>query len=172
MKRTLALVLTALMLFCLLTGCGTEGGEYIPTDKDIHSFALDRPEAGFISLIGIKTPGLSCANELGSYCAKEIAIYLGTGENTAFSPKRKAIVRPGKLAFEAWQSLAEKDPDYGDIICLCENISRAEIKEAIRRGAKDVEGIKRRLGSAMGPCQGSRCSYAISRMLEEAYDTH
>ena len=37
---------------------------------------------------------------------------------------------------------------------------------AIARGAKDVEGVKRRLGTSMGPCQGSRCNYAISKMLE------
>ncbi len=135
-------------------------------DKDISSFVISQPEPGFISLIGIKTPGLSCSHELGNYCAEEIAAYLGTEENKNFKPQRRAIVQPKKLSLEKRSELIDIDPDYGHIVCLCEDISEAEIKEAIRRGAKSVEAVKRRLGSGMGTCQGSRCSHAISRMLE------
>ena len=142
------------------------GDEYIPSDKDISSFALDRPEPGFLSLMGIKTPGLSCANELGLYAARLIAEYLCAGENKAFQPVRRGITRLSKLSGPERERLISAEPDYADIVCLCEGISRAEIKQAIARGAKDVEGVKRRLGTSMGPCQGSRCNYAISKMLE------
>lgn len=142
------------------------GEEYVPTDKDISSFAPDRPEPGFISLMGIKTPGLTCSNELGLFAAAELAEYLGAEPNPAFDPRRRAIIRPGKLNCELRQKLSEEDADYGDIVCLCEGITKAEIKEAIRRGAKSVESVKRRLGTSMGICQGSRCSYAISKILE------
>jgi len=30
-----------------------------------------------------------------------------------------------------------------------------------------VDGVKRRVGSGMGRCQGSRCALAIERLLEE-----
>ena len=142
------------------------GDEYVPCDKDISSFALDRPEPGFLSLMGIKTPGLSCANELGLYAARVIAEYLCAGENKAFRPQRRGITRLSKLSRPEREKLISAEPDYADIVCLCEGISRAEIKQAIARGAKDVEGVKRRLGTSMGPCQGSRCNYAISKMLE------
>lgn len=142
------------------------GGEYIPTDKNISSFTIDRPESGFISLIGIKTPGLSCSNELGLHAAALAADYLGAEENKAFEPHRKAIKRLVKLSGEEQRTLIKSNPDYGEIVCLCEGISKAEIKQAIARGARSPEGIKRRLGTAMGPCQGSRCSYHISRILE------
>ena len=142
------------------------GNEYVPSDKDISSFALDRPEPSFLSLMGIKTPGLSCANELGLYAARTMADYLSAGENRAFDPKRRGITRINKLSKQEREALISAEPDYADIICLCEGISRAEIKQAIARGARDVEGVKRRLGTSMGPCQGSRCNYAISKMLE------
>ena len=142
------------------------GDEYVPSDKDISSFALDRPEPGFLSLMGIKTPGLSCANELGIYAAKTMADYLSAGENKAFDPRRRGITRLNKLSKQEREALISAEPDYADIICLCEGISRAEIKQAIARGAKDVEGVKRRLGTSMGPCQGSRCSRAIMGILE------
>lgn len=140
--------------------CVGDGG------KDISSFVISRPEAGFISLIGIKTPGLSCSNELGNFCAEELAAYLGAEESRAFNPKRPAIPQLRKLSYEQRRELVEKDSEYGEIICLCEDISKAEIRHAIRRGAKSVEAVKRRVGSAMGPCQGSRCNYAISKILE------
>ena len=142
------------------------GDEYVPSDKDISSFALDRPEPGFLSLMGIKTPGLSCANELGIYAAKTMADYLSAGENKAFDARHRGITRLNKLSKQERETLISAEPDYADIVCLCEGISRAEIKQAIARGARDVEGVKRRLGSSMGPCQGSRCNYAISKMLE------
>jgi len=142
------------------------GDEYVPCDKDISSFALDRPEPGFLSLMGIKTPGLSCANELGMYAAQTMADYLSAGENNAFEPRRRGISRINKLSKQEREALISAEPDYADIICLCEGISRAEIKQAIARGARDVEGVKRRLGTSMGACQGSRCNYAISKMLE------
>ena len=118
--------------------------------ENINDFCIENPMPGFYSLIGIKTPGLTCANELGLLLAQKAADYLAAEENRNFDPKRKAI--------------SSKD---NEIICQCEQISRAEIIEVIRRGASTVEGVKRRVGSGMGRCQGSRCTYEIERLLEE-----
>ena len=118
--------------------------------ESLHDYCIEQPAPGFFSLIGIKTPGLTCANELGLLLAQKAAEYLGAEKNPDFDPRRKAISR--------------KD---NEIICQCEKITRAEIIEAIRRGAATVDGVKRRVGTGMGPCQGSRCSYAIEKLLEE-----
>ena len=118
--------------------------------ESINDYCIENPVPGFYSLIGIKTPGLTCANELGLLLAQRAAAWLGAEENTSFDPKRKAI--------------SEKDDE---IICQCEQITRAEIIEAIRRGAATVDGVKRRAGSGMGRCQGSRCTYKIEQLLEE-----
>ena len=123
------------------------------TGESLHDYCIENPGPGFCSLIGIKTPGLTCANELGLLLAEKAAKYLGAEENGKFNPKRKAI--------------SEKD---NEIICQCEKITRAEIIEAIRRGAATVDGVKRRVGSGMGRCQGSRCSWEIEKLLEEFKD--
>ena len=126
-----------------------ENGENIP------DFCVENPAPGFYSLIGIKTPGLTVSNGLGLLLAQRAAEYLNAKENTDFDPHRKAIT--------------EKD---NEIICRCEQISKAEILEAIRRGASTVEAVKHRVGSGMGRCQGSRCTYAIERLLKEyGYET-
>lgn len=118
--------------------------------ESLHDYCIENPGPGFYSLIGIKTPGLTCANELGLLLAQKAADYLHAEENRNFNPRRKAI--------------SERDDE---IICQCEKISRAEIIEAIRRGATTVDAVKRRAGSGMGRCQGSRCSYEIEKLLEE-----
>ena len=126
-------------------------GTYVPDGSSIGSFCIERPAENFISLIGIKTPGITCAQELGDYLARETAAYLQATPNVKFDPYRKAISKV----------------DGQEIVCQCEGISKEEILEAIRRGAKTVDGVKRRVGSGMGRCQGSRCSDAVERILEE-----
>lgn len=125
-----------------------EGGE------SLHDFCIEHPAPGFYSLIGIKTPGLTAANELGLLLAQKAAEHLGAQVNPDFDPRRKAIKK-------------EDNPDYREVICQCETITRGEILEAIRRGASTVDGVKRRLGTGMGRCQGSRCAWKIAKILRE-----
>ena len=88
------------------------------------------------------------------HLAKQAAAYLGAGENQNFHPHRKAIEN-------------KQEPDYYEIICQCEKITRGQILDAIRRGATTVDGVKRRLGTGMGRCQGSRCAWEIAKILKE-----
>ena len=128
-----------------------ENGAYVPDGRSIGSFSIENPAPGFYSLIGIKTPGLTCADQLGRYLAEGTAAYLNAAENPDFYPIRNKI--------------SKKDHQ---IICQCRNITKGEILEAIRRGATTLDGIKRRVGSGLGRCQGSRCSWEIERILEDA----
>jgi len=118
--------------------------------RSINDFCIENPAPGFISLIGIKTPGLTCADELGRYAAEICAEYLHAEENPNFDGHRPAI-----------------NCMDDDIICLCERVSYAEIVESIRRGARSVEAVKRRVGTGMGRCQGSRCEVKIAQLLEK-----
>ena len=124
---------------------------HMETGESVHDFCIENPADGFYSLIGIKTPGLTCANELGFWLAEKAAACLQAEENPAFDPRRKAI-----------------GVTDDEIICQCQQISKAEILEAIRRGAATVDAVKRRVGSGMGRCQGSRCSWQIEKLLEDA----
>ena len=139
-----------------------------PDGSSIHSFCIEHPAERFWSLIGIKTPGLTCARELGAYLANRLAKELGTEENTGFDPVRRGIRRAHGISFEERKTLVELDPDYGEIVCCCEDVTKAEVLEAIRRGAVTVDGVKRRAGTGMGRCQGGRCGQKIAALLAEA----
>ena len=143
-------------------------GEYVPDGKSIGSFVIENPAPGFFSLIGIKTPGLTCADELGQHLARSVAEYLAAKSNGEFSPYRRSIPRWHTLNFEERVRISQDDADYAEIICQCESITRGEILAAIARGATSVDGVKRRVGSGMGRCQGSRCADKIAQILREA----
>ena len=133
--------------------------------RSIHSFCIEHPAERFWSLIGIKPPGLSCARELGQYVAAALAKELRAEENSAFDPIRRGIHSVHALPFDERQKLAAAKPDYGEIVCCCEDVTRAEVLEAIRRGACTVDGVKRRVGTGMGRCQGARCTCAVMELL-------
>lgn len=128
-----------------------QDGAYVPDGKSIGSFVIENPAPGFYSLLGIKTPGLTCADELSMYLARRAAAYLEAPENPAFCPRREAIRRTDS-----------------QILCQCGQITAGEIHQAIARGATTVDGVKRRVGTGMGRCQGARCTWEIEKLLEAA----
>jgi len=53
------------------------------------------------------------------------------------------------------------------IICRCEEITKGEIKEAIRNGMTTLNGIKRVTRAGMGLCQGQTCQRLVSQILAQ-----
>lgn len=53
------------------------------------------------------------------------------------------------------------------IICRCEEITKGEIKAAIRNGMQTVNGIKRITRAGMGLCQGQTCQRLVTQIIAE-----
>lgn len=51
------------------------------------------------------------------------------------------------------------------IICRCEEITHAEISEAIRLGMTTLNEIKRFTRAGMGLCQGKTCRHLVAGIL-------
>ncbi len=63
---------------------------------------------------------------------------------------------------------AEELTDADDlVICRCEEITRTEIKEAIRNGMRTLNGVKRITRAGMGLCQGQTCQRLVAQILSE-----
>ena len=105
--------------------------------------------------------------------SKEIFRRIGEVEeltdNPKFCPVRKRMVTFHDKSREEQARLIEENPDYGEIICRCENITKAEVLAAIRGplGAKTMTGVKYRCRAMMGRCQGGYCQTRISELLME-----
>lgn len=65
------------------------------------------------------------------------------------------------------QSVKNEAPPEDDdlVICRCEEITKGEIKEAIRNGMRTLNGIKRITRAGMGLCQGQTCQRLVSQIL-------
>ena len=80
------------------------------------------------------------------------------------TPAEKTI--PAKTAKADTQ--ADAATDGADlVICRCEEITRGEIKDAIRNGIQTLNGIKRITRAGMGLCQGQTCQQLVARILAE-----
>lgn len=153
----------------------------IPFDQTITSFAGIRAHEengdfiikevedakGFFDVAGIESPGLSCAPSIGSYVADLVAECSKAKKKVEFHATRKDIIRPERLSREDRAKLIKKKPEYGHIICRCENVSEGEIIEAIHRnpGAVSMDGIKRRVRQGMGRCQGGFCTPKVMEII-------
>lgn len=54
------------------------------------------------------------------------------------------------------------------IVCRCEDVTLADVQEAIDKGYLDIEELKRYTGLGTGPCQGRECLVPASTLLREA----
>ena len=142
-----------------------EVGEYILNERSISNFTVTQDEDGFISFIGIKTPGLTCCDGLGKLASDAMAQYLHGEANPNFDPLRKSAVKTELLPFDERAKLVSKSPAYGKIICRCRGISEGEIIDAVRTGAKSLDGVKRRTEATSGRCQGSFCTQRIMEII-------
>lgn len=118
-------------------------------------------DRGLISLIGVKTPGMTISEELAKYVFEIAKNYLGEVKNNSnFNPIRKAytfVLNP-----------AEYDPEvHGELICKCNYVFEATIREAIRSGATTVNGVRRRTGACMGRCAGSYCENRVIELIAD-----
>ena len=144
-----------------------EDGSIIAEEKGISEFRLVE-DGNLYSFIGIKTPGMTYAAQLGSYVTGRIlASDDSLRKRSDYSPGRTAAPRVKDMSETERATFIAGHPAYGRIICECENISEGEIIEAIRRGATTVDGAKFRTGACMGECQGSRCRHEIENLLEK-----
>lgn len=89
--------------------------------------------------------------------------------NPEFNPNRKGIIKFSKQSDESKAQLIKENPDYGEIICRCEMVTKAEILQAIHNplGVDTVVGIKYRTRSMMGRCQGGYCQMRIAQIIQE-----
>ena len=138
-----------------------------PAIEEEDDFYIREDKKGFVNIVGIKSPGLTAAPAIAEYVVETLS------EKVAFVPKddyiatRKAIPRFRHLSTKERNRLIKRDPEYGEVICRCELVTKSEIREAMRRGARTLDGIKFRTRSQMGRCHGAFCTMKIMAVMAE-----
>ena len=150
---------------------GIRWKRYDPETGEILDFLLEAEEdkPNTVNLVGIESPGITCALPLARRAVKILAEREQLAENPDFNPCRKGIRKYIEMTTEEKKEAIAENPDYGEVVCRCENVSRAEILQAIHNplGVHTVTGIKNRTRATMGRCQGGYCETRITKMIEE-----
>ena len=121
---------------------------------------------GFINVAGIQSPGLTAAPAIARLVCrilKDNGLLLR--KKSVFHKKRKKTIHIFEVPISQTKKLVKKDPAYGDIVCRCEMVSLKEIKDAIERGARTLDGIKFRTRAQAGRCHGGFCTTRIMKIL-------
>ena len=148
----------------------------------IKTFAGLRPESpqrdffikaseriwGFINVMAMRSPGLTAAPAIAKYVVEKIIqedLKINLQKKEDFNPYRKGIIRFAELPLDEWDEWIKKDPLAGKIVCYCNRVTEREIVEAIKRGARTLDGIKFRTRAMFGRCQGGFCMTRILKIL-------
>jgi glycerol-3-phosphate dehydrogenase len=121
---------------------------------------------GFINVAGIKSPGLTSAPAIARKVVSMLSRELELRPREGFRPGRTSIPHPLRdLDHQRVEELMATDPTHGRVVCRCEQVSEGEIREAIRRGATTLDGLKYRTRVGMGRCQGEFCTPRLMKIL-------
>ncbi len=127
---------------------------------------LSKKVPDFVQVAGIQSPGLTASPAIGEY-VKDLLKSAGLAlvEKSEPEPEIPETAEIRHHSPAEIDELCGKDPAYGQVVCRCEQVSEAEIVEAIRRGHTTIDGIKFYTRSGMGRCQGGFCTERIIKIL-------
>lgn len=121
----------------------------------------------------IQSPGLTTAPAVALDVEKMVVELLG-GENAVkknrdFNPIRKGVPVLREKSEKERDEAIRKNPDYGEIVCRCEEISKGEILDALDSPicVPSLDAVKRRVRPGMGRCQGGFCSPLVAKIIAE-----
>ncbi len=150
---------------------GIRWKRYDPDTGEILDFLLEADEDHpcTVNLVGIESPGVTCALPLARRAVSIIVQKEHPEPNQQFTPFRKGIRRFYEMTLEQKGKAIEENGDFGEIVCRCESVTKAEILEAIHNplGVHTVTGIKNRTRASMGRCQGGYCETRITALIEK-----
>lgn len=123
---------------------------------------------GFINVAGIQSPGLTSAPAIALMVVDLLKKNgLKLKKKLFFRKHRPRTIHLFAFPFSRIPQLIKKDPSYGEIVCRCELVSAKEVREAIRRGARTLDGIKFRTRAQAGRCHGGFCTTRIMKIMAE-----
>lgn len=148
-------------------------GVRAPTFEEDFIIERGRKTKNLIHCAGIQSPGLTTAPAVALDIEKMAVEFLksqkAVEKNPDYNPVRHGVPVLNEMDDESRAALIKENPDYGVIVCRCEEISKGEILDALRSPicVPTVDGIKKRIRPGMGRCQGGFCSPLVTQIIAD-----
>ncbi|MHA1584022.1 MAG: NAD(P)/FAD-dependent oxidoreductase [Promethearchaeota archaeon] len=136
-----------------------------------HDFIVEQSKKvpQFVLAAGIDSPGLSSCLAIGERIETILKEDCGYNFHEKFDyiPTRKNQERLKELTDEELAQKIKTNPQWGNMICRCEQVTEAEITEACHGPIPitNTDMIKRRLRPGMGRCQGGFCLPKVMKII-------
>lgn len=122
----------------------------------------------FVNVAGIDSPGLTSSPAIARqvlFILKDAGLTLA--RKSRFQPVRPPIIVPKSLTAAELKRRVKLPNGPERIVCRCEQVSEAEILDAMNRGipVDTTDAIKRRTRAGMGQCQGQFCRPRVKALL-------
>lgn len=126
---------------------------------------------GFVNLVGIESPGLTASLPIARRVRDILGQSMALRERADFVSQRTGILRFREQSAETQARLIAENPDYGEVICRCQTVTKAEVRQAIENplGVKTLAGLKYRAWVTTGRCSGGYCLPKLAELLEREY---
>jgi glycerol-3-phosphate dehydrogenase len=123
---------------------------------------------GWIDLLGIESPGLTAAPAIAARIVDMIGSRRDLKLRPDFNPLRPFRPRFAHMDDEERARRASADAGWGEMVCRCEHVTRAEVEAALANpfGARTLDAVKRRTRCGMGRCQGGFCTPRLVEILQ------
>lgn len=140
-----------------------------PSFEEDFVIEKGRKTKNLIHCAAIQSPGITTAPAVAKDVALWSAQLLNADKNPDFDPIRKPIPSLRELSDDERSELIRQNPDYGVMVCRCEEISRGEIIDALNSPlcVPTVDGVKKRVRPGMGRCQGGFCAPIVMKIIAE-----
>ena len=142
-----------------------------PSEGGFRDYVIEESQTvpNFINLIGIESPGLTASQPIAHMVCSIIDKKEKLTSKADFNPIRKGILCFEQQNEDTKRELIRQNPDYGEIICRCEHVTKKEVLDALNNplGARTIHSIKYRTRATMGRCQGGYCLTRLIQILLE-----
>lgn len=124
---------------------------------------------GLIQLVGIESPGLTASLPIARRVEAMVVRRLRPARRAGYDPTYRRIPSFAESDEAGRAALIAADPDYGEIVCRCESVTRAEVLRALNNplGAHALVSVKNRTRATMGRCNGGYCFTRLIDLFEQ-----
>jgi glycerol-3-phosphate dehydrogenase len=92
-------------------------------------------------------------------------------KKASFNPSIKPYIKVKEMDPDTRAKFVKDHPEYGEIICNCEQVSLGEIEDVLSRSLPclTIKAVKKRTRAGFGKCQGGFCQPKVLMLLAEHY---